>query len=371
MHDTRFWDDVNRLFHRRSNLYYVLGEAFPSTEALSATHGFRINAGLAMGGRALPNYRAVFLTGGEAALPWQATLESVGLIITPGTIPEVIFPGIPITNNGVEKIEEVRVQYTVQDADEHDDIMTALAAGIMALLDGDAIPANTFVRSTNADANLEEIQTGLLTKFNATGAVGPEEVAAVATDETLLISTKNGVALEFTEVGCAVLDKPPSPLLFNAKLVPRLPGIRHFGFTRAFRSSFSATTTEILADQQVPKIKDYISAQAANATFELMQDEDPQIIPVVSGTATQTNDATRDYIIPISRAVQDTYSLIFVAENGQGAGIDYLWLYRGRSAQLDFAREQRTHNPIAVTFSADIFLGRADAVGHYSVPFTL
>lgn len=379
--DTRFWDDVNRLFHRRSNLYYVLGEAFPTTKAEAATHGWRVNTGDEVGGPVRGQYKAVFLSGatgdpGSGTAPGIANLQSVGANITPGTKPEVIFAGIPVTVGGVSAIEEIRVQYTVQSGDDHSDITDALATGITDLLDDPSgLDTNILVRCTNIEANLTQISTGMRTKYNITADVALLEIAAaVATTDVLVITSKTdgpGTDANLFEVGGAVLDKPPSPLLLNPNGVPRLAGIRHRGFTRAFKGSFSATEAEILSDQQIPKVKTFLSAQASQATFEMLQDEDPTQIESVSGTASITNDATRDYILPVSKGVQQTYSLILVVDNALGFGYDYLWLYRGRSAQFDIAREIRTHSPIAVTFSADLFLGRADSVGHYGISLSL
>jgi hypothetical protein len=373
-HDTRYWDNANKIFHRKSNLFYIIGESLPDSAALQPTHGYQINTGAITGGMVNTIYRAVFLSGGDATHPATANVKSVGSTITPGTIAEGAFPGIPVTHDGTTRIEEVYVQYIIQSGDDLAAINTALAGAINLAVKGDPVGSNCMLRCTNPEANNAEISTGLKTKFNpaSPSPVSPEVPCAAASGATLTISAKVGVAGNDYEFGFRILDKPPVPLVVNPNGVPKKAGIRHFGFTRAFKANFSGTEAEILADQAVPKIGSYLSAQAGSASFELVQNDDPNILPVIAGTAVQTNDSTRDFLIPAARSAQFTYALFFITPNALiDSAFDYLWLYRVRSSQLDLARELRNVSSIPVTAACDIFLNRSDILGHYGIAYSL
>jgi hypothetical protein len=374
-HKTRYWDNANRIFHRKSFLFYVLGQALPNQAALQPTHVYRINPGADTGGLVNSAYRAVFLEGGGVGVPASANVDSVGATITPGTIAQATFPGIEITHaNDAEAIEEVFVQYSIQTSDTHTIIQDNLAEAINAAVEGDPMPANCILRCTNPEANDQEIATGLQLYYTGAAPVGPDVLCAVATAENLVISAlaSIGVIGNQKEFGYAILDKPPTALTVNANGVPNIAGIRQFGFTRGFKANFSATEAEILSDQAIPKVASFLSAQGGNCSFELIQNDDAFILPVVSGTGTGTNNATRDFLLPASRTTQQSYALFMVTPNAIiDNAFDYLWLYRVKSAALDLARSLRSADAIPVTGSTDLFLNRSDPLGHYSIAYSV
>lgn len=369
---TRFADDVNKMFVRQYQLFYRIGGAYPTNEAEAPTNAWKINTAAETGGLGAQSYRSILLSGGTG-VPVAAKMNAqlVGEV-TAGTIAEMVFEGITILVRGVNRIEEVRFQYIIQDGDDIEDIIDNLVLLINDYIQADAIPANTRVRCTNLEANDQAIQAGLALKYSDDDApVAPELVPAVKVgDDVISIRALPGIAGNTYAVGATMLDAPPSQLPVNTKGAPTLPGFKHYGYTINYAADFSATQGEILSDQVLPPTKRFLSAQTAQATFDFLQDEDASLLSVPSGTGSTTNNSTGDFFLPSSRDVQDSYSLVFTCRNANGIGFDYIWLYFGKSGQLALKRSVRAHNPISVTFACDPTLGRSDLFGHYYIAYS-
>lgn len=376
--DYRFWVNVNRIFHRATFLYYVRGEAFPTVSAQQATNSYVINSGTATGGKARVSAKTVYLSGGASGVPGKANVKLGGTLLA-GSRLAAIFPGIPVTVDGVSSIEEIEVQFEIQSGTaDNTAAIAALVVGILQAISAGTNATNCLVRCSNLDANSAQIATGLQTKYNATDpdAGGTEEIAATASTGTLTITAKTslGAAANTYEFGFEVLDKPPSQLSFipGSPGVPALAGIYQFGSTRAFKGQFGSGTAAIQADQQLADLTNFPNSQTAACSFEMLQDADPRMLETVGGTIKKTNTATADILMPAGKSFQTTYSLIMTTPSALiENAYDYLWIYRGKSSQLDLSFDLRQNTPVNVNFTADLFPGRVDLVGHYGIVFAM
>lgn len=368
---SRFWDNIERAFHKKHRLFYLKTAAVPTTAALASENNFLLNSGTTTGGRKQQRYKAVRLSGGAVALPGLANVQLFGPLV-PGAKVAAVFPSIPITINGVTTNEDVEVQYTIQSGDANiAAVCTNLAAACIDVIEEDTMVTGGFVRCTNIEANLAQIAAGLLTTHNDSTASAPEEPIAVASSDIITFAGKVGEASNDVEVGFQVLDKPPSPLTFipGSGGVPNLPGIQGPGNSRAFKANFTAGDAEILADQDLPALTSYINSIASGISFEAVQDDDPRMLEVVSGVSRLTNDNTRDYLIPASRDTQQLYSLFFVTPSIIEGAYDYLWCYGVRSAGFEKAMELRNHTPVAVNGKLESYKNRVDIQCHFGYAF--
>lgn len=350
--DNRFQRSTTEIFRGRSNLFYIPRQYLPATEMVNPSWGLQLPSG----STTRSEYQATNCTGGadpSTAATLTIKIASDSSTFEAGTTAVVVLKNILILGG----YEDVSVEYDVQSGATATTIASGIVTNLRAAIDDTLSITNGRIRCTNTSATRADIETGLKLKYHNTAAS-----AFASTAETITITTlaSLGANSNFVEVATEVLAKPPDIFTTDSDGFPLLAGCENWGYTQNLQLSMSASKQQIVCDQQLPPIDDYINQQEASVSFEVLQDRNSRFLQLIAGDLGRASNNTHEILLPSTLSRLRTFALLFTTPSPEYDGqYDKALFYRVAGGSLQITRALRQNAPIQAQFSLQA-LNRTD-----------
>lgn len=347
-------NEARRFTGRRGQIHVGIGVDPPATPSVKP--GFKIKLQGASG--KVQRQFAAF-SGGGAMAAATATWEPTGTA-TAGAIAELT---LDLTINSVNR--RIAFQITVQSGDTLTNMAEDMEALLAAANNGDATPANAFIRGLGPADTTAQLKSAMENLFGTTEATAFANTGAVL---TLTLGT-TGTDGNNTVVGAACLNSAPSPIITPSSTgTPNIAGFRSYGDITGFtlqnpKNTASYTPTNTAVQVTLPTT----TSLSAGAGFYF--NVRPDVLAAIQADLAGSSATGYDLLLPggaPSANVTQGARIVFTFENDNG-GYDIVDLYKCFLFNLDLNYSSESVDPVQAQIQCQPISSRSgDPLGYFA-----
>lgn len=273
--------------------------------------------------------------------------------------------GILISN----VIEDVELQYDIQEGDSDTDIAAALVACGIAAQGGDPAPANSRYASTNYKNEVDDIAAGIVLKYG-NEAISPAAFSNVAGVVTVKALAAKGALGNDYEIATRFAPAPAEEVPVDANGVPQKEGIKSGGYLTDLAPNFSGSSGDILTDQVRQSVKPTVGTFTGELTGNIICDENDDIISDFSGFGDIAHTDTETQHLVNYNESQRLFAFYLVVPDGRIDGaFRIVELIAAGGTGFQLGAKLREHTPVPFSLKSQTVPGGDEtAIIHRSRP---